>query len=306
MKRISILGLAAAFALASAAAPAQDLTAGRTAAQLFSSDCSACHRSPAGLAKDRDARTLAGFLREHYTTKPDTAGALAAYVSGFAGSAPADPPSRPGAAPGRPAAAAPGDRPAGGERRARRESDITAPAEDVRTTARPAEIQPARRRRSTELSGDGEKPSARRREEGDEAPQPPGNLTPAAPAGEGGIREAANARPPRAHGSNTPSGDGVRLQDQSDGAVAPREAPDPLARLRAYATSGLGSEGVAAEAAKARPGKVRRPRDSAMPVPAIPEASEPAADKGGTSAAASAATGAVPTAATGAAPAAGN
>ena len=126
------------------------------------------------------------------------------------------------------------------------------------------------------------------------------------PAGEGGIREAANARPPRAHGSNTPSGDGVRLQDQSDGTVAPREAPDPLARLRAYATSGLGSEGVAAEATKARPGKVRRPRDSAMPVPAIPEASEPAADKGGTSAAASAATSAVPAAATGAAPAAGN
>jgi hypothetical protein len=304
MKWISILGLAAAFALASAAAPAQDLTAGRTAAQLFSSDCSACHRSPAGLAKDRDARTLAGFLREHYTTKPDTAGSLAAYVSGFAGSAPADPPSRPGAAPGRPAAAAPGDRPAGGERRARRESDITAPAEDVRTTARPAGIQPAQRRRSTELSGDGEKPAARRREEGAEAPQPPGNLTQSAPAGEGGIREAAG--PPRARGSSTPTGDGVRLQDQSDGAVAPREAPDPLARLRAYATSGLGSEGVAAEATKARPGKVRRPRDSAMPVPAIPEASEPAADKGGTSAAASAATGAVPAAATGAAPAAGN
>src|SRR3984893_3819454 len=155
MKRISMLGLAAAVALARAAAPAQDLTAGRTAAQLFSSDCSACHRSPAGLAKDRDARTLAGFLREHYTTKPDTAGALAAYVSGVAGSAPADPPSRPGAAPGRPVAAAPGDGPAGGGgRRARRESDITAPTEDVRNAARPAAIQPAQRRRSTELSGD--------------------------------------------------------------------------------------------------------------------------------------------------------
>src|SRR6202521_1050922 len=91
MKRISILGLAAAFALASAAAPAQDLTAGRTAAQLFSSDCSACHRSPAGLAKDRDARTLAGFLREHYTTKPDTAGSPAAPVRGVGGRAPSEP-----------------------------------------------------------------------------------------------------------------------------------------------------------------------------------------------------------------------
>jgi mono/diheme cytochrome c family protein len=95
MKRISILGWAAEFVLASAAALAQDLTAGKTAAQLFSSDCSACHRSPAGLAKNRDAGALAGFLREHYTTKPDTAGALAAYVSGFGGSAPADARTRP-------------------------------------------------------------------------------------------------------------------------------------------------------------------------------------------------------------------
>jgi hypothetical protein len=172
MKRISILGLAAAFALASAAALAQDLTAGKTAAQLFSSDCSACHRSPAGLAKNRDAGALAGFLREHYTTKPDTAGALAAYVSGFGGSAPA--------------AAATGDRPAGGgERRARRKSDISATGEDVRTAARPAKDQPARRRRSTDLSGDGEKRSARRREEGAEAPRPPA-LNPPLPSVETG------------------------------------------------------------------------------------------------------------------------
>jgi hypothetical protein len=182
MKRISILGLAAAFALASAAALAQDLTAGKTAAQLFSSDCSACHRSPAGLAKNRDAGALAGFLREHYTTKPDTAGALAAYVSGFGGSAPAEARTRPVT----PAAAATGDRPAGGgERRARRKSDISATGEDARTAARPAKDQPARRRRSTDLSGDGEKRSARPREEGAEAPRPPA-LNPPLPSVETG------------------------------------------------------------------------------------------------------------------------
>src|ERR1700674_1652617 len=98
MKWTCGLGAAAVLVLAGGAAPAQDFTAGKTPAQLFSSDCSECHRSPAGLAKNRDARTLAGFLRQHYTTKPDTAGALAAYVSGFAGSALADSPSRPGAA----------------------------------------------------------------------------------------------------------------------------------------------------------------------------------------------------------------
>ena len=85
MKHISILivGFAAAFAIAPALA--EDLTAGKTAAQLFRSDCVACHRSPSGLVKNRgDVSSLASFLREHYTTKSDTAAALAAYVSGFA------------------------------------------------------------------------------------------------------------------------------------------------------------------------------------------------------------------------------
>ena len=61
---------------------AQDYSAGKTPAQLFATDCSACHKSPQGLAKGTDARALVGFLREHYTTKPESAGALAAYVAG--------------------------------------------------------------------------------------------------------------------------------------------------------------------------------------------------------------------------------
>jgi hypothetical protein len=60
----------------------QDFSAGKTAAQLFASDCSACHKSPAGLAKGQSTGTLASFLREHYTTKPESASALAAYVAG--------------------------------------------------------------------------------------------------------------------------------------------------------------------------------------------------------------------------------
>jgi hypothetical protein len=61
------------------AARAQDLDAGKTPAQLFSSHCSACHRAPQGLAK----RTfgLTGFLRQHYTSSAATASALAAYVA---------------------------------------------------------------------------------------------------------------------------------------------------------------------------------------------------------------------------------
>jgi hypothetical protein len=85
MRWISGLGLVATVALASSAVVAQDFSAGKTPAQLFGSDCSACHRTPGGLAKNRDVQTLAAFLRQHYTTNPKSAGALAAYVSGFAG-----------------------------------------------------------------------------------------------------------------------------------------------------------------------------------------------------------------------------
>jgi hypothetical protein len=86
VKQISIfiVGLTAAFAIFPAAA--EDLTAGKSAAQLFRSDCGECHRSPNGLVKDRDVAALTNFLREHYTTRGETAGALAAYVAGLAGS----------------------------------------------------------------------------------------------------------------------------------------------------------------------------------------------------------------------------
>ena len=73
-------GLAVWSALVGAPAWAQDLTQGKTPAQLFAGDCAACHKSPQGLAKQNDARALAGFLREHYTTKPEMAEALAVYV----------------------------------------------------------------------------------------------------------------------------------------------------------------------------------------------------------------------------------
>lgn len=84
MKPISAFVLGFAAACASAAAPAQDLTAGKTPAQLFRSDCAECHHSPNGITRTRDVRALTDFLREHYTTKSETASALAVYVSSFA------------------------------------------------------------------------------------------------------------------------------------------------------------------------------------------------------------------------------
>ena len=88
------LGCGAAFAFTSAAFPQRqqpqpppedphgaDINEGRTPAQVFASDCGVCHRGPQGLAKDRSPNALIGFLRQHYTTGIQQAGALAAYLA---------------------------------------------------------------------------------------------------------------------------------------------------------------------------------------------------------------------------------
>jgi hypothetical protein len=98
MKRTSGFGLGLMLALATGVAHAQDFTAGKTPAQLFGSDCSACHHDPRGLAKGREVRALAGFLREHYTTKPQSAVTLAAYILANGGNLPPEPRKPPEAA----------------------------------------------------------------------------------------------------------------------------------------------------------------------------------------------------------------
>jgi hypothetical protein len=57
----------------------------RDAARTFAANCSACHKSPQGLAKSGQ---IAGFLRQHYTTGPEMSAAMAAYLVA-AGNAPA-------------------------------------------------------------------------------------------------------------------------------------------------------------------------------------------------------------------------
>jgi hypothetical protein len=79
--KISVGFLTLVAGLCAAPAIAQDFSAGKTAAQLFASDCSACHKSPGGLAKGQSVSALTSFLREHYTTKPESAAALAAYLA---------------------------------------------------------------------------------------------------------------------------------------------------------------------------------------------------------------------------------
>jgi hypothetical protein len=53
-----------------------NLDAGKSAAQIFSDTCNACHRSPREVR-----RTSPAFLREHYTTGTREAAAMAAYLA---------------------------------------------------------------------------------------------------------------------------------------------------------------------------------------------------------------------------------
>lgn len=92
-KAYALSGLLVLVSLGATGAHAQtDLNAGMTPSQLFAANCAACHRSPQGLARGRDPYALAGFLRDHYTTRPTTAGAIASYLASIRSAAPARPP----------------------------------------------------------------------------------------------------------------------------------------------------------------------------------------------------------------------
>lgn len=82
--RIVIFGMLLAAAGTAAVRAQTVLGDPRDAAKTFAANCSACHKSPRGLAKSGQ---VAGFLRQHYTTGPEMSAAMAAYLVS-AGSAP--------------------------------------------------------------------------------------------------------------------------------------------------------------------------------------------------------------------------
>ena len=59
---------------------ALDLDLDKSGAQLFAANCTTCHHSPRGLAKNRFSWTLQNFLQQHYTTSPALAQTLTAYL----------------------------------------------------------------------------------------------------------------------------------------------------------------------------------------------------------------------------------
>jgi hypothetical protein len=58
----------------------ENLDQGKTAAELYASDCAICHKSPRGLSSAGGFLGLQSFLREHYTASRQTAAAIAAYL----------------------------------------------------------------------------------------------------------------------------------------------------------------------------------------------------------------------------------
>lgn len=121
---------------ASALAQPEDLTRGKSPAQLFASDCADCHRSPRGLAKS-DARSLAGFLRVHYTASKESAAAIAEYLVSLR----ADPrPARPAAPRPAPSAAKPPQEQSAAPAGKPSESGVAKPAETARE---PKPVTPA-------------------------------------------------------------------------------------------------------------------------------------------------------------------
>ena len=71
------------------AAAQESLEAGKTAPQLFASDCAICHKTPQGLARSSGAFGLSAFLRQHYTSSRETAAALASYLEAVGNAPPA-------------------------------------------------------------------------------------------------------------------------------------------------------------------------------------------------------------------------
>jgi cytochrome c553 len=72
-----------ALCVASAAVAQGNLDQGKTAAQLYTSACATCHKSPQSVSNTKRLFGLESFLREHYTSSRESAAILAAYLRGM-------------------------------------------------------------------------------------------------------------------------------------------------------------------------------------------------------------------------------
>jgi len=184
-RRGPTIGFVAALALfaASPAARAQtNIDQGKSSAEIFANDCAACHKSIRGLANGKNSLMLSAFLREHYTASREQAAALAAYVLGNGGGAPAPAGQKPGrAAAEEPKTGAKAGEPKAGEPKtaSRPTRAATKPAEEAPADAQPQRPTEEDRRPST-ASHDQKEPEAVRPAPASAIPAaaPPANETP--------------------------------------------------------------------------------------------------------------------------------
>ena len=243
------------FHMATGPVAAQNLEAGKSPSQLFSATCALCHKSSRGLLKTVPPGSLPGFLRQHYTTSADMAGALSAYVLSN------------GAA----------DRRVG-------EGNLTRQGKESRSGPKPSaepEAKPERRSREAR------RPDVERLEEVPGAP-PAADEAPAEAAPKGRKSKHEKRKPPAAHAKGEPKAAPADAKPET-----PATAPDGDART-AKTDSGAPDAGKAedgkAPAAKPEAGKpdVSKPEsgkpeapaaDSAKPQSVKPESAKPESAK---------------------------
>jgi len=78
--RVTISSLA--LCVASSAGAQGNLDLGKTAAQLYASNCATCHESLASIRNTKSVFELKSFLSQHYTSNSEAAANLAAYLKG--------------------------------------------------------------------------------------------------------------------------------------------------------------------------------------------------------------------------------
>jgi len=79
--RIGLLTLVSIGVLGLSRVQAEHLEAGKSAQQLFSSNCSSCHSNPRTLSRRMNSWALTSFLEEHYTASQTAAYELATYLT---------------------------------------------------------------------------------------------------------------------------------------------------------------------------------------------------------------------------------
>lgn len=267
------LSLATAMLLIGFAAPsfliapasAQNLEAGKSPAQLFSANCTVCHKSARGLLKSVPPGDLPGFLRQHYTTSADMAKSISTYlVANGAGGGGGRKPSDDGLTrQGReltrerqpaPAEAAPDDRrlrPAAADRQQAQPAPDATPAEPAPRRGRKGKRQPP----AEAVAPAGEAPAAAESER------------PAAPKLKGKKNRRHQDEPKADTAKDAPKSDAK--PDTDKGEPAKSEAPPAKPA----------EESKPAEAVRPEPKPEPAPATRADPVPAVtpaPKEAEPA------------------------------